>query len=167
MLLLLLIPNHHRGRRRTLSIEQNILLTVSSGLFSRRCGRPAATLPVPLPLPITPFSPFPLYPFTSFPFLPLLPPYYSQPFPSPFLRPLSFLTASGVRERYSSPAGPGRAGRQTHFCAIHSPKSCKSVSLKKCWAVWVFTDSCSSSYMDDMTDVDRYCHIKDDKTVRL
>jgi len=35
-------------------------------------------------------------------------------------------------------------------------------------AVWVFTDLCSGSYMeDDLTDVDRHCHVRDDETVRL
>ena len=42
---------------------------------------------------------------------------YYDIFPSPFL------TARGSLERYSFPSRSGKPGRQTHFCAIHIPKS--------------------------------------------
>ena len=65
-------------------------------------------------------SPFPisLYPFTSLPSPP-----YSQPFPSLSLSPLPVIASSGFGERYSSPAGPGRARPSNEFCAIYSPTS--------------------------------------------
>jgi len=40
--------------------------------------------------------------------LPLPRPYYSQPFPSPFLSPFPLITARRTGERYSSPTGPWR-----------------------------------------------------------
>jgi len=36
---------------------------------------------------------------------------------------------------------------------FHAPthSACMTIqSLNECWAVWVFTDSCSGSYMDDI-----------------
>ena len=69
-------------------------------------------------------SPFPisLYPFTSLPSPP-----YSQPLPSLSLSPLPVIASSGFGERYSSPAGPGRARPSNEFLCNLQPNICKSV----------------------------------------
>jgi len=72
----------------------------------------APSLPLTLPPPFHPSLPLHVLPF---PTLPL--PSYSQPFPSPSLPPFPITTA------ISLPSGSRRSQRQTHFCAIHSPKS--------------------------------------------
>jgi len=87
-----------------------------------------------------PSLPPPSYPFSSHPSLPLhaLPspssPPYSQPFPSPSLSPFPLITARGSGEGCWSPSGPGR---QTHFCANHSPESANLLNyLKTKFLAW-------------------------------
>ena len=84
----------------------------------------------------SPPSPFrtlsPYAPSLPLPYLSLslhVPPFppYSQPFPSLSLSPLPVIASSGFGERYSSPAGPGRARPSNEFLCNLQPNICKSV----------------------------------------
>ena len=81
----------------------------------------------PIPTVPIPFSPFPLS--HPLPFPSILPPIPTVPISFPPSPPSSYNGQGIWGSAIAPPVCPGGGGRQTHYCAIHSPKSANLLKL--------------------------------------